>query len=89
MCNFWIVLLIIQFILTKHIQIIQKHTEKTGAHPTFEEFVDYIIEEKNAGRKVDDHFSDYNWLCWPCSINYDIIAHTETLQADVQLVNSR
>ena len=64
----------------------KKHAESTGAHPTFEEFVDYVIEEKNAGRKVDDHFSDYNWLCWPCSIDYDVIAHTETLQEDVKFV---
>ncbi|XP_019625579.1 PREDICTED: carbohydrate sulfotransferase 12-like [Branchiostoma belcheri] len=37
-------------------------------------------------RLIDnEHWTSYNRLCLPCQINYDFIAHTDTIASDVRL----
>lgn len=53
--------------------------------PTFEEFVQYLIDT-DLSLYADDHWIPYYLFCTPCLINYDVIVHFETIEQDVQLL---
>jgi len=65
---------------------------------TFEEFVSYLTDPDNSDithdvidhgsevlRAIDvRHWQNFHTLCRPCNINYDVIAHVETLTEDAR-----
>ena len=59
------------------------HTENATAsmkaHVTFEEFIKYVVEERQFKR----HWSTIENLCQPCQINYDYIGKHETFTEDL------
>ena len=46
-------------------------------HPTFEEFVLYVLRSKQS---LDMHWVSVTAFCTPCMFDFDFIAHVETLQ---------
>lgn len=52
-----------------------------GIEPTFDEFVQYLIDT-DLVQHSDDHWMPYYLFCTPCYINYDVIAKFETLERD-------
>ncbi|XP_034942845.1 carbohydrate sulfotransferase 11-like [Chelonus insularis] len=56
-----------------------------GIEPTWQEFVDYLIDTDLANYG-DDHWMPYYLYCTPCSLNYSIIAKVETLQQDQMFI---
>ncbi|GJQ80792.1 hypothetical protein Trydic_g9383 [Trypoxylus dichotomus] len=50
--------------------------------PTFEEFVLYLLDCVKNGESLDMHWTPIVEFCTPCMFNFDIVAHTETLQED-------
>ncbi|CAK8675480.1 unnamed protein product [Clavelina lepadiformis] len=57
----------------------------TKSSPSFEEFVQYISDGRNNGDHTtggERHWSKYNSICFPCLVDYDVIAHLETIQED-------
>ncbi|XP_059477564.1 carbohydrate sulfotransferase 11-like [Neocloeon triangulifer] len=63
-------------------KIIAKSRNSTSGspEPTFQEFVAYLLKEK--AEELDDHWIPNYLFCTPCIIDYDIIAHVETLFRD-------
>lgn len=53
--------------------------------PSFEEFVNYLIDTDLA-LYADDHWIPYYLFCTPCLIDYDFILHFETLQQDIDVL---
>ena len=65
---------------------------------TFQEFVSYLLDPKNADLTKDvidhgplwlkytnvRHWQAYYWLTYPCHIKYDVIAHMETIDEDAR-----
>ncbi|XP_076814976.1 carbohydrate sulfotransferase 8-like isoform X1 [Clavelina lepadiformis] len=58
----------------------------TQSPPTFPEFAEFVTNGRNSGSHNggDPHWSKYNSLCYPCLIEYDVIAHLETIQEDTR-----
>ncbi|XP_064113499.1 carbohydrate sulfotransferase 11-like [Macrobrachium nipponense] len=57
--------------------------QRPGAHLgdiRWPEFVDYLTLGK--GKKCDNHWNSFMFLCHPCALDYDVIAKVETLQED-------
>nr|XP_023023217.1 carbohydrate sulfotransferase 11-like [Leptinotarsa decemlineata] len=52
--------------------------------PTFPEFVDYLVDSVRQGERLDMHWSPIVEFCTPCMFDFQVIAHTETLQEDQQ-----
>ncbi|KYN01937.1 Carbohydrate sulfotransferase 8 [Cyphomyrmex costatus] len=52
-----------------------------GVEPTFQEFVEYMIET-DLGSYGDDHWMPYYLFCTPCLVKYDIISKVESLWRD-------
>lgn len=48
--------------------------------PTFQEFVLYLLDCVKDGETLDMHWTPITEFCTPCMYDFDIIAHTETLQ---------
>ncbi|KRT85433.1 hypothetical protein AMK59_2187, partial [Oryctes borbonicus] len=70
-------------------QIIMKYRPLTATGksrrtkvPTFEEFVLYLLDCVKNGETLDMHWTPVAEFCTPCMFDFDIIAHTETLQED-------
>jgi len=61
-------------------------TVVTEAMPTFAEFIDYVLAERDAGKRLDRHWLPQSELCSPCLVNYDFIGHQESLHADAEYV---
>lgn len=57
--------------------------EGGGENVTFHEFVSYLIKE---GTSTNEHWMSVYDLCFPCSINYTLIGHYETLAEDTKTV---
>ena len=54
---------------------------------TFEEFLTYAAgPDVQLSGKFDSHFRSYQGTCEPCSIDYDYIAHLETLSEDLPFI---
>ena len=54
---------------------------KTVWHPTFMEFIDYMVETPY--EDMDDHFLQVTEICQPCSIRYDFYANFNLLSYDI------
>ncbi|KAJ3648625.1 hypothetical protein Zmor_020417 [Zophobas morio] len=52
--------------------------------PTFPEFVLYLLDSVKQNQNLDMHWTPITEFCTPCMFDFDIIAHTETLQEDQQ-----
>lgn len=50
--------------------------------PTFPEFVRFLLDSVKNGQVLDMHWTPITEFCTPCMFDFDIIAHTETLQED-------
>lgn len=48
--------------------------------PTFPEFVSYLLDAVSQGQILDMHWTPITEFCTPCMFNFNVIAHTETLQ---------
>ncbi|XP_044265531.1 carbohydrate sulfotransferase 11 [Tribolium madens] len=59
---------------------------KAEKWPTFPEFVLYLLDCVKQGQTLDMHWTPITEFCTPCMFNFDIIAHTETLQEDQQYI---
>ena len=58
---------------------------ETGEDVTFEEFVQYVLQQADVGQdRLDSHWRPQYNLCQPCHINYDFIGHYETLRQDAE-----
>lgn len=55
---------------------------KAVLHPTFPEFIDYMVETPFG--ELDDHFLPVTEICQPCSIHYDFYANFKLLSYDVE-----
>lgn len=54
-------------------------------HTSFEEFIRYLSESKS-NAQIDPHWNFFQRLCSPCLINYDFIAHMETINEDMEYI---
>ena len=50
--------------------------------PTFEDYINFLVDEENIPYQNDLHWASYFSLCNPCSHKYDIIIKLETLTED-------
>ncbi|KAF2878661.1 hypothetical protein ILUMI_27510 [Ignelater luminosus] len=50
--------------------------------PTFPEFVRFLLDSVKHAQILDMHWTPITEFCTPCMFDFDIIAHTETLQED-------
>ncbi|KAL9905938.1 carbohydrate sulfotransferase 11 isoform X2 [Glossina fuscipes] len=51
-------------------------------HPTFPEFIRWLLDQVKQGNYLDMHFVASTRFCTPCLINFDIIMKFETLEED-------
>lgn len=82
------------------IEIIQRYRAKIPAlnksrhdlswtsmrYPTFAEFISYLLDSAREGQTLDMHWRPITEFCTPCMFDFDVIAHTETLQEDQEYV---
>ena len=57
-----------------------------GDDVTFEEFMRYVVYEQESREFADNHWENYEKLCFPCAIGYDYIAKLETNRKDSEYV---
>lgn len=55
-------------------------------YPTFPEFIGYLLDSVGEGQSLDMHWAPIAEFCTPCMFDFDIIAHTETLQEDQEYI---
>lgn len=55
-----------------------------GNNVTFPEFIKYIIYAEETLEHMNAHFYPMARQCWPCEINYNIIAKFETFEQDAR-----
>ncbi|XP_022907704.2 carbohydrate sulfotransferase 11 [Onthophagus taurus] len=72
-------------------QIIKKYRSKTFRKsdtrwPSFEEFILYLFDCIKDGETLDMHWTPITEFCTPCMFDFDVIAHTETLQEDQEYI---
>lgn len=72
-------------IIKKYRRNATEESLKNGDDVTVPEFVSYVIDEWATRDKkpVDEHWRAMTDICYPCSIDYDIIGKFETMQQDV------
>ncbi|XP_068235367.1 carbohydrate sulfotransferase 10-like [Palaemon carinicauda] len=69
-----------------------KPTNMTFTHPTFSQFLLMVRDDlasfwKNKGNTaLNLHWRPYWITCGPCKLNYDVIAHVETLGPDQEFI---
>lgn len=54
--------------------------------PTFNEFVQYLIEQYEQKKPFDEHWAPIYSFCTPCSINFTIIGKVETFNRDSEFI---
>lgn len=54
--------------------------------PTFKEFLQFLVHHHKTGGRFDEHWAPIYTFCTPCSINFTIIAKTETFQRDTEYI---
>jgi len=71
-------------------RIVSKYrkSNSTRPEPSFEEFVDYLIDTDLA-LYADDHWIPFYLFCTPCLVDYDFIVYFETLDEDFLLLLQR
>ena len=57
---------------------------KTALHPTFPEFIDFMVETPFGN--MDDHFLPITEICQPCLIHYDFYANFQLLSYDMESI---
>lgn len=70
-------------------EIVEKYRPKKKKRtkwPTFSEFVMYLIDSVKNNQILDMHWTPISEFCTPCLFDFDIIAHTETLQEDQEFI---
>ena len=71
-------------IISKYRKVAQNETSIYNTVPTFKEFIDYIVD--TPVDQYDRHWMPTYFVCHPCSIKYDIIAKTENMEEDSQII---
>ncbi|XP_037811560.1 carbohydrate sulfotransferase 11 [Lucilia sericata] len=59
---------------------------RSKSGPTFNEFVQYLIDQHEQGKQFDEHWSPIYSFCTPCSINFTIIGKVETFNRDSEFI---
>ncbi|KAL9924432.1 carbohydrate sulfotransferase 11 isoform X1 [Glossina fuscipes] len=59
---------------------------RTKKCPTFQEFVQYLIEQHKQGKPFDEHWAPIYSFCTPCSIEFNIIGKLETFARDSEFI---
>ncbi|CRK93608.1 CLUMA_CG007138, isoform A [Clunio marinus] len=54
--------------------------------PTFNEFLQFVVQHYKSGGRFDEHWSPIYQFCTPCSINFTLIAKMETFQRDTEYI---
>ncbi len=64
--------------------IIHKYrtTHRNNKTVEFDEFIQYVAEHSYDQTKTNNHWRQYEHMCYPCHIHYDFIGHLETLNED-------
>lgn len=73
-------------IIAKYRKSNHKGDLKRTKWPTFSEFVLYLMDTVENGQILDMHWTPITEFCTPCMYDFDIIAHTETLQEDQEYI---
>lgn len=68
---------------------LSKSIKKEQANPTFEEFLEFILNTNLEGVGYESHWVPYSRYCAPCSVTYDVIGKLETAADDFRYVWSR
>jgi len=66
----------------------QRYTNITG-RPTFEDFVNFLIERPADIGYRDSHWDTFQSKCAPCRYKYDVIIKVETLEEDMRFLRSK
>nr|XP_023023218.1 carbohydrate sulfotransferase 8-like [Leptinotarsa decemlineata] len=66
------------------VELRQQRSVFSQKWPTFPEFVEYLVDSVRQGERLDMHWSPIVEFCTPCMFDFQVIAHTETLQEDQQ-----
>lgn len=66
----------------------RKHPQAAGKPkgPTFNEFVQYLIEQNANHKPFNEHWAPIYNFCTPCSINFTIIGKVETFNRDSEYI---
>uniref|UniRef100_A0A1A9WUW0 Carbohydrate sulfotransferase n=1 Tax=Glossina brevipalpis TaxID=37001 RepID=A0A1A9WUW0_9MUSC len=64
----------------------QTTTSRTKKCPTFQEFVQFLIEQHKQGKRFDEHWAPIYSFCTPCSIEFNIIGKLETFARDSEFI---
>lgn len=73
-------------IVRKYRQSSVAPNETKGDDLKFEEFVKYLIDEKNDLQYMNEHWMPMYQLCQPCFVNYDFIGSFENLDLDISVL---
>lgn len=57
--------------------------------PSFDEFVQYLLDEHRRHAELNMHWTPIAQFCTPCQIRFDIVAKFETLDEDQRYVIAR
>ncbi|XP_046637689.1 uncharacterized protein LOC124315998 [Daphnia pulicaria] len=58
----------------------------TEAKPTFEEFLEFVLDTDLLGMGFDSHWVPFHRYCSPCSVPYHVIGKLETATDDFQYI---
>ncbi|KAI9563063.1 hypothetical protein GHT06_010520 [Daphnia sinensis] len=58
----------------------------TESKPTFEEFLEFVLDTDLQGSGYDSHWVPFHRYCSPCSVSYDVIGKLETAFEDFQYI---
>ncbi|XP_075153966.1 carbohydrate sulfotransferase 11 [Haematobia irritans] len=66
----------------------RKHSATPGRPkgPTFDEFVQYLIDQHGNQKAFNEHWAPIYNFCTPCSINFTIIGKVETFNRDSEYI---
>ncbi|XP_055375671.1 carbohydrate sulfotransferase 11 isoform X2 [Condylostylus longicornis] len=70
----------------KQLQQQQQQKQCHNSGPTFKEFLLFLINNSKNHITFDEHWTPMYSFCTPCSINYTLIAKTETFQRDSEYI---
>ncbi|XP_059477563.1 carbohydrate sulfotransferase 11-like [Neocloeon triangulifer] len=65
---------------SKMVKLYRNNSSVRQVEPTFKEFISYLIHTRET--RFEQHWAPFYSSCLPCAIDYDIIAHAETLNRD-------
>ncbi|XP_039267486.2 carbohydrate sulfotransferase 10-like isoform X1 [Styela clava] len=56
---------------------------------TFENFIDFLLDQNQKGKTLDLHWDLYTRACDPCVYKYDYIARLETIEKDARYLEEK